>query len=101
MDAYHPATVFSSIDHHGRYAFANQPRIALWNLARLAETLLPPLSDDQDNAVQEAQAALGGFAHLFGRAFQGGMRKNLGLFTEQEGDAGLAEDLLKAMAENE
>ena len=41
MDAYHPATVFSSIDHHGRYAFANQPRIALWNLARLAETLLP------------------------------------------------------------
>src|SRR4051794_12647789 len=57
MDAYHPATVFSSIDHHGRYAFANQPRIALWNLARLAETLLPLLADDPDKAVQEAQAA--------------------------------------------
>ena len=61
LDSYHPATVFSSIDHHGRYAFANQPRIALWNLARLAETLLPLLSDDQDKAVQQAQAALGGF----------------------------------------
>jgi uncharacterized protein YdiU (UPF0061 family) len=101
MDAYHPATVFSSIDHQGRYAFANQPRIALWNLARLAETLLPLLADDQDQAVEVAQTALGGFGLLFDRAFQGGMRRKLGLFTEQEGDAALAEDLLKLMAENE
>jgi uncharacterized protein YdiU (UPF0061 family) len=101
MDAYHPAAVFSSIDHHGRYAFANQPRIALWNLARLAETLLPLLADDQDKAVEEAQAALGGFGLLFDRAFQDGMRKKLGLLTEQDGDVALAEDLLKAMAENE
>ena len=58
MDAYNPATVFSSIDHMGRYAYANQPRIALWNLARLAETLLPLLSEDQDKAVLQAQEAL-------------------------------------------
>jgi serine/tyrosine/threonine adenylyltransferase len=101
MDAYHPATVFSSIDRQGRYAFANQPRIALWNLTRLGETLLPLLADDQDKAVEDAQAALGGFGLLFDQAFQEGIRKKLGLFTEQEGDSALAEDLLKAMAENE
>ena len=78
MDAYHPATVFSSIDHHGRYAFANQPQIALWNLARLAETLLPLLSDDQDKAVQEAQAALAGFGHLFDPRFTGWNEKEAG-----------------------
>jgi uncharacterized protein YdiU (UPF0061 family) len=101
MDAYHPATVFSSIDHQGRYAFANQPRIALWNLARLAETLLPLLADDQNEAVEVAQTALGEFGRQFDGAFQGGMRKKLGLFTEQVGDAALVEDLLKLMAENE
>ena len=62
MDAYDPATVFSSIDHAGRYAYANQPGIALWNLTRLAETLLPLLSEDKDKAVAEAQEALGAFA---------------------------------------
>ncbi len=100
MDAYDAATVFSSIDHHGRYAYGNQPRIALWNLARLAETLLPLLSDDADEAVAEAQEALGAFATTFEAAYDGGLRRKLGLFTERDGDAALARDLLKAMAEN-
>jgi uncharacterized protein YdiU (UPF0061 family) len=101
MDAYHPSTVFSSIDQHGRYAYANQPRIAVWNLARFAETLLPLLSEDQDKAVAGAEESLGGFNTLFQNSFQGGLRKKLGLFTEQESDAVLAQDLLTAMAENE
>ena len=100
MDAYHPATVFSSIDHHGRYAYANQPRVAQWNLARLAETLLPLLSPDQDSAVADAEAALGAFAERFERTFQAGLRQKLGLATEREGDAALAGDLLAAMADN-
>jgi uncharacterized protein YdiU (UPF0061 family) len=59
MDQYDPATVFSSIDEQGRYAYGNQPRIALWNLTRLAECLLPLLNETQDKAIEEAQAALG------------------------------------------
>ena len=62
MDNYDPATVFSSIDEMGRYAYGNQPRIALWNLTRFAECLLPLFSDDQEKAIAEAQSALGGFA---------------------------------------
>ena len=96
MDAYDPATVFSSIDHMGRYAYGNQPRIAHWNLARLAETLLPLLSEDQDQAVLQAQEALSGFAPQFEAAYHGGPRRKLGLFTEQEEDLALAEDLLRA-----
>src|SRR4051794_40153808 len=65
LDQYDPAAVFSSIDEQGRYAYANQPRIALWNLARLAECLLPLFSDDQDKAIAEAQSALGEFAEQF------------------------------------
>jgi uncharacterized protein YdiU (UPF0061 family) len=100
MDAYHPATVFSSIDHHGRYAYANQPRIAQWNLARLAETLLPLLSPEQDSAVADAEDALGAFSGRFETAFQAGLRRKLGLATEREADAALVGDLLAAMAEN-
>src|SRR5882757_3855127 len=65
MDHYDPAMVFSSIDEQGRYAYANQPRIALWNLTRLAECLLPLISDDKDKAIAEAQTALGEFAEKF------------------------------------
>ena len=72
MDHYDPATVFSSIDEMGRYAYANQPRIALWNLTRLAECLLPLFSDDQDKAIAEAQAVLGGFADAFNTAYRAG-----------------------------
>src|SRR5580704_1552598 len=81
MDHYDPATVFSSIDEQGRYAYANQPRIALWNLTRLAECLLPLLSDVQDKAIAEAQAVLGDFAGRFTAAYQAGLRNKIGLFT--------------------
>jgi serine/tyrosine/threonine adenylyltransferase len=101
MDHYDPATVFSSIDEQGRYAYANQPRIALWNLTRLAECLLPLFSDVQDTAIAEAQAALEGFAERFDSAYQTGLRSKLGLFTARDGDPALAQDLLDAMAENQ
>jgi serine/tyrosine/threonine adenylyltransferase len=100
LDRYDPASVFSSIDQQGRYAFANQPRIALWNLTRLAECLLPLISGEQDKAVADAQSALGGFPEVFNTAYQGGLRAKLGLFSERDGDAALAQDLLDAMAKN-
>src|SRR5450631_2508256 len=100
MDHYDPAKVFSSIDEQGRYAYANQPRIALWNLTRLAECLLPLFSDAQDKAIEEAQVALGGFAEAFTAAYQAGLRNKLGLFTAREDDPALAQDLLDAMARN-
>jgi uncharacterized protein YdiU (UPF0061 family) len=98
MDAYNPATVFSSIDEHGRYAYANQPRIALWNLTRLAECLLPLLSDDQDKAVSEAQDLLGAFGEAFNEAYKAGLRNKLGLFSERDDDQLLAQALLDTMA---
>jgi uncharacterized protein YdiU (UPF0061 family) len=101
MDQYDPATVFSSIDQQGRYAYANQPRIALWNLTRLAECLLPLLADDQEKAIAEAQAILGEFAGKFDTAYQAGLRSKLGLFTARDGDDALAQDLLDAMAKNQ
>jgi uncharacterized protein YdiU (UPF0061 family) len=101
MDAYDPAAVFSSIDEQGRYAYANQPRIALWNLTRLAECLLPLFSGQQDKAIEEAQLALGGFAEAFNAAYQAGVRNKLGLFTARDDDPALAQDLLDAMAGNQ
>jgi uncharacterized protein YdiU (UPF0061 family) len=101
MDAYDPAAVFSSIDQQGRYAYGNQPRIALWNLTRLAETLLPLLSDDENGAVREAEEALAAFAPRFQASYHEGLRRKLGLFTEYEEDLVLAQDLLTAMAENQ
>ena len=101
MDAYDPATVFSSIDQQGRYAYANQPGIAQWNLVRLAEALLPLLADHQDRAVAEAQDALGAFAPRFETAFHTGFRRKVGLFTERAEDVALIRDLLTAMAENQ
>ncbi|MGJ4959828.1 protein adenylyltransferase SelO [Bradyrhizobium sp. HKCCYLRH2015] len=98
MDAYDPKQVFSSIDEFGRYAFANQPRIALWNLTRLAECLLPLFGDDKDEAIKEAEAALDGFAAEFTDAHQAGLRRKLGLFTRAEGDQPLAQALFDAMA---
>jgi uncharacterized protein YdiU (UPF0061 family) len=100
MDTYDPATVFSSIDQHGRYAYGNQPRIAVWNLARLAETLLPLLADDKDKAVEIAQEALTGFSPRFEAAYFGGLRRKIGLGSEREGDTALVNDLLQLMAEN-
>lgn len=101
MDAYNPAQVFSSIDEMGRYAYANQPRIALWNLTRLAECLLPLFSDEQEKAVAEAQDILGAFSDEFSAAYQAGLRKKVGLFTMRDGDDALIQDLLDAMAKNQ
>ncbi|CCD94112.1 conserved hypothetical protein [Bradyrhizobium sp. ORS 375] len=99
MDAYDPKQVFSSIDEFGRYAFANQPRIALWNLTRLAECLLPLFDADKDQAIKQAEAALDGFASQFTEAHQAGLRRKLGLFTQADGDQPLAQALFDAMAE--
>jgi uncharacterized protein YdiU (UPF0061 family) len=100
MDAYDPATVFSSIDHGGRYAYGNQPRIAMWNLARFAETLLPLLATDQDTALDRAREAVNGFAGHFEAAYTAVLRAKLGLATAEDDDLALANDLLKAMAAN-
>jgi uncharacterized protein YdiU (UPF0061 family) len=98
MDEYDSETVYSAIDHQGRYAYGRQPSIAHWNLTRLAETLLPLLSENTDAAVAVAEEALDAFAPAFNRAYQAGLRRKLGLLTEQEGDNTLARDLLETMA---
>ncbi len=100
LDEYDPAKVFSSIDVQGRYAYGNQPRIALWNLTRLAETLLPLLDDDPERAVADAEDALKAFAPTFERHYHAGLRRKIGLLDEREGDLELAGDLLKRMFEN-
>ena len=103
MEAYDPATVFSSIDHHGRYAYGNQPRVGQWNLARLAEAILPILVQEaggEESAVASANEALSAFEPQFKAARSAGLRRKLGLFTEREGDAALADDLLERMAAN-
>jgi uncharacterized protein YdiU (UPF0061 family) len=86
LDAYDPAAVFSSIDQHGRYSYSNQPRIAQWNLARLAEALLPLLAEDQDSAVTYAEDALSAFGPRFEAVFHAGLRRKIGLFTEENED---------------
>jgi serine/tyrosine/threonine adenylyltransferase len=94
MDTYDPATVFSSIDQQGRYAYANQPAIAQWNLARLAEAMLPLFDADQARAAELANAAIERFASLFERHWLAGMRAKLGLFTEDRDDQDLIDGLL-------
>ena len=100
LDEYDPAKTFSSIDHGGRYAFANQPRVAQWNLARFGETLLPLLADDEDEAVRLATDRLQRFSTLFAAAHAGVLRAKLGLAREDESDVALAGDLLGRMASN-
>ncbi|MDQ3605640.1 MAG: YdiU family protein [Gemmatimonadota bacterium] len=100
MDAYDPAAVFSAIDQQGRYAYFRQPAIGEWNLTRLAECLLPLLSDDTGVAIAEAEESLDAYRTVFERAYQGGLSRKLGLLTEREGDSELGRDLLQAMAAN-
>ena len=103
MDTYSHQQVYSSIDHQGRYAYNNQPGIALWNLMRLAESLLPLLADDTDAAVKMAESKLQTFPEQYERAWLEGMRKKVGLtaFEDQdEDDRELIEALLDVMAEN-
>jgi uncharacterized protein YdiU (UPF0061 family) len=99
LDEYNPAKKFSSIDSGGRYAFANQPRIALWNLARLAEALLPLLAPEEDEAVKNAEAALERFRPAFESEHAAVLRAKLGLGPGAiEEDRGLAEDILERLA---
>ncbi len=100
MDHYDPATVFSSIDTQGRYAYANQPRIAQWNLARLAETLLPLIDEDANRAVARATEVINAFTGQYERYWIKGMRAKLGLFNEEEADLNLATEFLTAMEGN-
>ena len=103
MEAYDPAKVYSSIDHGGRYAYGNQPRVALWNLARLAESLLPVLAQEagsEEAALVVANKALSAFEPQFEATRRAGLRRKLGLVLEHEGDATLAENLLQCMAAN-
>lgn len=90
MDTYDLNTVFSSIDTYGRYAYGNQPKIAAWNLARFAETLLPLLDDDTDEAVKIAEKSLSRFEILYKNNWLSGMRKKLGLFNEEDKDEHLS-----------
>lgn len=99
MDAYHPGTVYSSIDRRGRYAYGNQPRIAQWNLARLAEALLPLLDSDPDRAVAAAQGVVNEFGQQYEAAYRARFRAKLGLLQDQADDAELIDGLLQAMAE--
>jgi uncharacterized protein YdiU (UPF0061 family) len=101
LDEYDPGKTFSSIDRGGRYAFANQPRIALWNLSRLAETLLPAIAEDQDAAVALATERLNGFAAIFGEANGRIQRAKIGLTLVEPDDPALLQDLLERLAANE
>ncbi|WP_279483467.1 protein adenylyltransferase SelO family protein [Aureimonas sp. SK2] len=97
LDAYDPATVFSSIDRGGRYAYGNQPAIGQWNLARLAECLLPLLSETEAEAMEQATGALSLYADAFNAAYARGLLARIGLPEGTGDDRPLAEDLLKRM----
>ncbi len=100
MDGYDPAQVYSSIDRQGRYAYANQPSIGMWNLTRLAETLLPLLADDQDAAIKSAQSSIDAFPLLFNTAHTQGLRHKVGaLASDSAPDTGGARELLDIMAQ--
>ncbi|MBB6733879.1 protein adenylyltransferase SelO [Cohnella zeiphila] len=97
MDVYDPATVFSSIDVQGRYAYGNQPYIAAWNLARLAEALLPLFHDDETQALRLAEEAIAEFGPQFKSHWLTGMRAKLGMTGEEAEDEALIESLLDLM----
>ena len=101
MDTYHPNTVFSSIDREGRYAYANQPYIGSWNLARLAETLLPLLADTQEKAVDIANKLLNDYTETYKEAYFTGLAHKIGLYVRKDGDDALTDELLRLMMETE
>jgi len=101
MNVYRPDTVFSSIDHAGRYAYGNQPAIAQWNLARFAETLLPLLDSDREKGITIASEVLDEYPALFERYWHAGMRKKLGLQTAEAGDVELIRSLLDWMQKSQ
>lgn len=97
MDVYDPSTVFSSIDTRGRYAYGNQPKIGVWNLARFAETLLPLLDENMDRAVDIAQGAISKYNNLYNEYWYRGMRAKLGIFNSEDDDEKLIQSLLDMM----
>ena len=100
MDAYNPDTVFSSIDTYGRYAYKNQPEIAVWNLSRFAETLLPLIHENKDRAIILAQDAVTEFYELYHNYWLSGMLSKLGIFNEEAEDEKLVDKLLGIMNNN-
>src|SRR5207248_2435770 len=100
MDAYHPETVFSSIDRLGRYAYGKQPQIAGWNLARLGEALMPLFDDNEERALEQANESLKSYGDLFGAAYLGGLRRKFGFFTERDDDRELVQSFLKLLMDN-
>jgi uncharacterized protein YdiU (UPF0061 family) len=96
MDDFHPNTVFSSIDQNGRYAWVNQPNIGVWNISRLAEALLPILSDDEDEAVKLAEGAVEGFSAVFNDALNEGIAAKLGIAV----DAAFMQSTFKLMTDH-
>lgn len=101
MDTYDPATVFSSIDTGGRYAYGKQPYIGGWNLARFAESLLPILDENEEKALQLAQDEMSKYIGIYEENWLNGMRAKLGLFNEEAEDKGLIENLLELMNSNQ
>ncbi len=101
LDAYDPAKVFSSIDQGGRYAYASQPAIGQWNMARLAETLLPLLDQEPSEAVNLANDVIAGYGPRFQSHWLAGMKAKIGLHSEEDGDLELVQGLLTAMHRNE
>ena len=97
MDVYHPETVFSSIDRHGRYCYQNQPEMAVWNLARFTEALLPLLDEDEKEAWRLGQAETAKFRGLHTQHWLAGMRAKLGFFRDEAADEPLIHDLLRLM----
>jgi uncharacterized protein YdiU (UPF0061 family) len=102
MDAFDPATVYSSIDYAGRYSYGNQPVVAEWNLARLAEALLPLIHEDEEQAIADATASLGAFRGQYSAAWSAGMRAKLGLPEGLEDAVGssLIDELLTLMRDS-
>lgn len=97
LNRYHADAVFSSIDKGGRYAYGNQPQMALWNLVRLAETMLALIDTNQEKAIELARASLEDFNALYLNYWLLGMRKKLGLFNAEDDDQALADSLLQLM----
>ncbi len=98
IDSFDPGAVFSSIDSQSRYAYSNQPSAAIWNLSRFAETLLPLISSDAEQAIPLATDVINGFEQNYQQYWLAGMRCKLGLINQEPDDLALANELLKIMA---
>tara|TARA_B100000475_G_scaffold293_1_gene316 strand:- start:65 stop:715 length:651 start_codon:yes stop_codon:yes gene_type:complete len=101
MDFYNPKTVFSSIDRLGRYSFSNQPPITKWNLARLAECLIPLIDKSEDTAIKIATETIDNFQNIYENKWLNMMRDKLGLFGKDKDDLKLINDLLHWMESNQ